>query len=213
MEIKYSNEELDSKTFGKNLIIGLYDEKGEFLKDIIPNVKTIKTLKIPVGIAFKLKTNYKNKSILREMLKDLELPETIEKRNMQTLSTSELIKVQTIIAFLSNANVIILKGIDKLLNYRDLVHLTKALKSHMFNLKKTVIIETTSIDNLITAADRFIITKNNNILYNGHDYKLIPFNSTIQDFVDLANAKGAKLNKYKDESDLLKAIYRSVNRQ
>lgn len=212
MEIKYSYEPIDETIFGRSLIVGFYDKSNQYLETLIPYTKTIKKLNLKVNIELLLKTSRDNRNTLKELTSELEIGHLL-KRNTKTLSTSELIKIQTLEAFLTKSTVIILKDVDTFLNHRDFIRLIKALKNHSYNLKKTVIICSTNIDNIIASSEKYIVVDEGKIIYNSHDYKQIPINSSIKNFVELANKKGAGLNSYKDESDLLKAIFRSVNRK
>lgn len=209
MEIKYTTSPIDKQLFGKNKVCGLYDREHVYLNQLFPNMTKVNLPNIKVSLLFKLKLKTKHKKYLNDILSELEL-DYITKRNIKTLSDSEIIKLQAIYAFLTDSSLIVLTDIDKYLNYRDLANLLKTLKNYIIKLNKTVVFETSKVENMLNNTERYIIVENNSIVYLGDKFKEIPIDYDIKEFVTLANSKGAKLDLYKDESDLLKAIYRSV---
>ena len=69
-----------------------------------------------------------------------------------------------------------------------------------------------NINCIIPNTDYYIITKDNKVVYSGDDINSLPVKTELMEIVDLANKKGAKLKYYKDVNDLLKAIYKNVEK-
>lgn len=214
MEISYTNFELDTQIYGTNELIGLIDKSGDFIYENFYDVRPI-TYNDNLSVALYLKNMpfYKNKKKLTfDMLDEFGITKELQKRSLKKLSTSELLKVLIIKLCSSDAKTIILDSIDSYLSYGDLNAILKTLKNHLPEIKKNVIFMTNKVDNIIQYSSRYIIVEEGKIIYNGNDFKKLPIESSIANFVRLANQKGAALENYKDVNDLLKAIYRSVKR-
>lgn len=210
MEIKYTTFELDPKIFEKNGVNALIDPNGTFIYDNIYDVRTYHpTSVLPAGLFLRFGANIATRKIIFDMLSELEISKELEKRPLKKLSTSEQAKILLIKLCTSNVKNIILEGLDTFFNYKDTIMIIKSLKNHLAATDKTVIVTMNKVDNAIVIADRFLIVRDGKIVYNGKDYTKIE-NTDIKRFTELANAKGAKIKDYKDASDLLKAIYRSV---
>ena len=210
MEIGYSNFELDTEIFLKNEVIGLVDKNSNFIYNRIYGIN-----KMTYNSSYKVSTflgiNGLKKKKLSKNLKDgFGITKDIERKTLNTLSSSELIKVLILKASLLDTNVIILNHIDAYFNERDLKDIFICLKRNKESIGKTIIFSTNKVDNIISNTNYYVITSENRIIYNGNDINTIKEKTHIMDFVDIANKKGAKLQYYKDANDLLKAIYRSV---
>lgn len=213
MEINYTNFELNPKVFGTNCLSGLIDIDSQYLYNNVYDIRSLQyNENLTVTWFLKFGANRKNKKIIFEMLSEFEISEELQKRKLKTLSESELTKVLIIKACISNAKTIILNYIDSILNWRDLNTVLKTIKNHLVEIEKNVIFSTNKIDNIILHSDKYIIVKNNEIIYNGNDITELPIDTEINEFVKLANKKGAKLDYYKEANDLLKAIYRSIKK-
>lgn len=211
MEIKYTNFEIDPKIYGTGEIIGLYDPDNNFIYENFYDERSISyNPLIPVGLFLRFGKGIKDKKVIFDMLSEFEISKELQKKPLGKLSTSELIKVLIIKVALSPAKTIILDSIDSYLNNRDLNTVIKTLKNHLVEIQKSVIFTSNNIDNILTVATRYVIIKDGKIAYNGKDFSKVGVESDIARFTKLANARGAKLKDYKDESDLLKAIYRSI---
>lgn len=210
MEIKYTNFDLDPKLFIKNEINVLVDPNGTFIYDNVYDVKTYApSSALPVGMFLKFGANIAKRKIIFDMLSEFEISKELEKRPLKKLSTSELLRVLLIKLCTSDAKNIILEGLDTYFNYKDMIMIVKTLKNHLVATDKTVVLTTNKVDNGIQCADHYIVIEEGKPIYNGNDYAKIS-GTDIKKFTALANAKGAKIKDYKDPSDLLKAIYRSV---
>lgn len=211
MEIKYTNFEIDPKIYGVGEIIGLYDPENNFIYENFYDERSVSyNPLVPVGLFLRFGKGIKDKKVIFDMLSEFEISKELQKRPLGKLSTSELIKVLIIKVALSPAKTIILDSIDTYLNSRDLNTVIKTLKNHLIEIQKSVIFTSNDIDNLLAVATQYVIIKDGKIAYNGKDFSKVGVETDISIFTKLANAKGAKLKNYKDESDLLKAIYRSI---
>ena len=210
MEITYTNIPLESHYFKKFKINGLYSIDSNYIKLQIVDEKNINiNKKMNVGIFLKY-GNKKNINLISELLKEFDI-EHLQKQKLGELSTTQLIKVITIKELASNHETIILKSVDNYLNTRDLKRYFQILKNHVEKAKKTIIFESTNIDNLSKVCSNITIVSKNQIIFNGDNYDRLPVKTNLMKIADLANKKDAKLDYYKDVNDLLKAIYRSVS--
>lgn len=211
MEIKYTNFYLDSKVYGKNELCGMVDKSGVFLEKSLYDVKRLKyNPNKSVNHFLKFGAPSRVRAIVDEMLGEYEMSKEHRKRKLGTLSESELIKVLSIRAVTSSAKTIILDSIDAGLNWKDLNLVLKTVKRYLKTTDKTAIFSTHTVDNIIVQCDRYMVIKNEQIIYNDKNFDELPEPTETVTFAELANKRGAKIKKYKDANDLLKAIYRSV---
>ena len=210
MEIIYTNNELDTHYFKKYKINGLYSVNTNYLKSLDIDLKEIPiNKKMNTGIFIK-HGNKQRGNIITELLKEFDV-EHLQKQKLGELSTTELIKIIAIKELVSSNETIIFKSIDNYLNTRDLKRFFQILNNHTDKLKKTIIFETTNIDNLSKVCSNIMIVDDKTVLFNGDNFERLPIKTNLMKIADLANKKNAKLDYYKDVNDLLKAIYRSVS--
>ncbi len=206
--VNYTNFKVDPEIYGTNIITGFFDKTGNYLYENLYDIRPVEyNPNIPVKLAFFLK--FANKKLLNSLLSEFEISKEILNRPYRNLSSSELIKILTIDALIGNGKTIVFNAIDTFLNYKDLERLLKITKTHLRGTDKTVIFTTNKIENILLA-DKYIVAENGSIIYNDTNLKTLPVIPETVAFARLANKKGAKLDYYKDTSDLLKAIYRSV---
>lgn len=210
MEIIYTNNELDTHYFKKYKINGLYSVNTNYLKSLDIDLKEIPiNKKMNTGIFIK-HGNKQRGNIITELLKEFDI-EHLQKQKLGDLSTTELIKIIAVKELVSSNETIIFKSIDNYLNTRDLKRFFQILNNHTDKLKKTIIFETTNIDNLSKVCSNIMIVDDKTVLFNGDNFERLPIKTNLMKIADLANKKNAKLDYYKDVNDLLKAIYRSVS--
>ena len=210
MEIIYTNNELDTHYFKKYKINGLYSVNANYLKSLDIDLKEIPiNKKMNTGVFIKHGNKQKG-SIITELLKEFDV-EHLQKQKLGELSTTELIKIIAVKELVSSNETIIFKSIDNFLNTRDLKRFFQILNNHTDKLKKTIIFETTNIDNLSKVCSNIMIVDDKTVLFNGDNFERLPIKTNLMKIADLANKKNAKLDYYKDVNDLLKAIYRSVS--
>ena len=210
MEIIYTNNELDTHYFKKYKINGLYSVNTNYLKSLDIDLKEIPiNKKMNTGIFIK-HGNKQRGNIITELLKEFDI-EHLQKQKLGELSTTELIKIIAVKELVSSNETIIFKSIDNFLNTRDLKRFFQILNNHTDKLKKTIIFETTNIDNLSKVCSNIMIVDDKTVLFNGDNFERLPIKTNLMKIADLANKKNAKLDYYKDVNDLLKAIYRSVS--
>ncbi len=206
--VNYTNFKVDPEIYGTNIIAGLLDKTGNYLYESLYDIRPAEyNPNLPAKLVFFFK--FANKKLLNSLLSDFEISKETLNRPFRNLSSSELIKILTIDLLLSNAKTIVFNSIDTFLNYKDLERLLKITKTYLRDTDKTVIFTTNKIENILLA-DKYIIAENGSIIYNDTNLKTLPIIPETIAFARLANKKGAKLDYYKDASDLLKAIYRSV---
>lgn len=210
MEIIYTNNELDTHYFKKYKINGLYSVNTNYLKSLDIDLKEIPiNKKMNTGIFIK-HGNKQRGNIITELLKEFDV-EHLQKQKLGELSTTELIKIIAVKELVSSNETIVFKSIDNYLNTRDLKRFFQILNNHTDKLKKTIIFETTNIDNLSKVCSNIMIVDDKTVLFNGDNFERLPIKTNLMKIADLANKKNAKLDYYKDVNDLLKAIYRSVS--
>ena len=210
MEIIYTNNELDTHYFKKYKINGLYSINTNYLKTLEISLNEINiNKKMNTGVFLKYGNKQKG-NIIIELLKEFDI-EHLQKQKLNELSSTELIKIVAIKELVGNNETLIFKSIDNYLNTRDLKRFFQVLNNHIDRLKKTIIFETTNIDNLSKVCSNILIVDDKTILFNGDNFERLPIKTNLMKIADLANKKNAKLDYYKDVNDLLKAIYRSVS--
>jgi ABC-type sugar transport system ATPase subunit len=213
MEIEYSNFSVNPKIYGTNEITGIFDPDGDFVYNNFYDIKKIQyNENMSVNMYLKFGINSNNKKTLAKMMSELEFNKSFMQKKLKVLSSSELIKVLVLKSCLSNSKVVFLENIDIYLTNKDLENLLRVIKGSLNEISKTVIFVSNKIDNIVKCTDRYVISENGKIKYNGKDLKELPLKTEIMDFVDLANNKKANVDYYKDINDLLKAIYRSVKK-
>lgn len=214
MEVKYSNIRLDDKIYNTNELSGIFDEDGSFLDGTISDISTLTyNKKFPVMWFLRLGANKDRKKFIPEFLADFEISKELQKRKLEALSESELLKILIIKVCVSSARVVILDRIDSCLNWKDLNTVLKKMRSHAKASGQNILFTTNILDNIVNHSDKYIIIKDNKITYNNKDFSAMPDLTETGKFAEMANKRGADLHKYKDPSDLLKAIYRDVKRR
>lgn len=214
MEIKYTNFGIDDTIFLKNKINGIYSIKDNYIYNNLYNLKEINLPKIiPTKLYLFISTNFNLKKIklLKELINKLELTDQILKQSPSTLSTGEQIKIELIKLLLSKNNVIVLEYIDSYIPTITIKNYFNIIRGYLEEFDKTILIESSNINNIVELSDNYLVYKNKKITYVGNDINKLPIKTNLTTFIDKANKKGAKLNYYKDIKDLLKAIYRNVS--
>lgn len=212
MEIEYSNFALDETTFGKFELVGIIDKHYDFIYNRIYDIKKPEyngNIRAKNYIALEKITN---RDITEKLLNEFELTEDVLSKKLKILSSGELAKILILKLCIGPAKVIILDHIDAYLNNRDLSNILSGIKRYSDNIGKTILFRSNSMDNIVANCSRFIVSRDGEIVYNGTDINKLPEKTDIMRFVDAANEHKAKLQYYKESSDLLKAIYRSVKK-
>ena len=212
MEIKYSNIEPDNKVFQKYELYGFYDKNSDYIANRISDISIIKYDDIKFVGSFLLYYGKKKRELLNSLKDEFKITKDIERKKMCELNSYELASVLFIKLALSKAKVIILDHLDAYLNAADLKQLLLNIRSVITSIDKPVIFVANRIDNIIQNTNNYVIASEDRIIYNGKNIESIHEKTEIMKFVDAANKKGANLKYYKDPSDLLKAIYRSVQK-
>lgn len=214
MEIEYTNFRLDPRTFNTNELSGIYDEDGSFVERSLYDVRKLSyNPKKTVNRFLKFGIKPSKKKIVEDMLAEFEISKELQKRKLSNLSESELIKILIIKVCTSDAKTLILNSIDSCLNWKDLSTVLKKMRAHAQESGQNILFVTNKLDNIIDYSDKYIIVKDDKITFNNKDFSAMPDLTETGIFAELANKRGADLHKYKDPSDLLKAIYRSVKRR
>ena len=211
MEIKYSNYKANPEVFKDKTLTTLIDKTGNYLinniydikEDEITNAKTVKQF-LNIGII------NSNEKFIDELLTELEIEKEALNNKINSLSNGYLIKIIFIKHCIDNTETIILDHIDACLTERDFKLLMKTCRNK--NIAKTIIFIPNNVDNAIMHTKNFVVTEKNTVVYQGTDITKLKIKSEIMDFVDIANKRNANLKYYKEPSDLLKAIYRSVKK-
>ncbi len=209
MEIKYTNFDVDPKVFPKEQVYGIIDSSSNYVYENIYGVERISLPKFSSAKRF-LQQKTTDKKLLESLIEEFEFSKELLKKQVRSLSSSELEKMMFLKVLLSDAKTILLDNIDMVLNYRDLLLILKTSQKYAAKCSKKIIYTTCSPDNLLKHIDHYIVIENELITYSGKDIRKLPVDTELKSFVDKANKKGAKLDYYKDINDLLKAIYRSV---
>lgn len=212
MEIAYSNFALDAKTFGNNSLVGLIDNGTDFIYERVYDIRKLLYNRNARVKAFLHPEKSRKSRVFSEIVDDFDISSEIESKKIGELSHGEFIKVMALKLSLSDAKVVILNHIDTVLTSRELNDILKGIKKHLDELNKTFIFSTNKVDKIVSSCTRYIVVDEEKIQYNGTKFEDLPIKTEICEFVDEANKKHAKLTYYKEVNDLLKAIYRSVEK-
>lgn len=213
MEIEYSNFAIDPNVYGKNELCGLIDTNSNYIYNNFYDIKKLTyNPNVTVNRFLNSLIPSEPKKIVEQAIKEFEFDSSFMKKKLRELSSSELIKVLSIKLLISDAKVIILDHIDTFMSSKDLNQLLKFIRSFLKDTNKSVIFSANRIDNIIPQCTRYLIARDNQLIYNGNDINKLPEKTEIMDFVVMANKKKANLDNYKDINDLLKAVYRSVKK-
>lgn len=158
---------------------------------------------------------------ITDSLRIVSLEETILKRNIQTLSSSEKKLLQIALSLLSNPDLIVFEEpfryLDKY-NEKKIIMLLQRLKEQF---KKTIIIVSEDSNILYKYTNNMIFIKNNEIVFDGKTNELylnvddltknkfdIP---EIVEFTYIAKKKKeVKIDYHKDVRDIIKDIYKHI---
>ena len=158
---------------------------------------------------------------ITDSLKIVSLDESILKRNIQTLSSSEKKLLQIALSLLSNPDLIIFeepfKCLDKY-NEKKLIMLIQRLKEQF---QKTIIIASDDSNILYKYTNKMLFIKNDQISLEGKanevflDVEYLKKNKfnipEIVEFTYLAkNKKEVKIDYHKDVRDIIKDIYKHI---
>lgn len=208
MEIGLSKNDILSRAFEKDEINGLYEIESSLINSyyILGSLINWKTKH------YLLKEKVKNGRLFDTLIKELEISNDILNKRLHVLSSGEYIRVLILKACLSNSKSILLNHIDANLSFGELNNIMKTLRRNLKDIDKTIILSSNSLDNIVPLCTKYIVLNNADVDYAGTNIEMLPVKTEIMKFIDRANDRKAKMSYYKDPSDLLKAIYRSVKK-
>ncbi len=214
MEIEYSRFEVNPEIFGEKLITGVYDLDGNFIYRNLYRLEKLKINNMLTVRSFLLLSsmNKKKYTLAKNLLNDLEITPQMRRKKLVNLAFGDYIKVLIIKMILNSSKTIVLKNIEISFTSKELTNIFHVLRRNLKNYPKKIIYISKNINCIIPNTDYYIITKDNKVVYSGDDINSLPVKTELMEIVDLANKKGAKLKYYKDVNDLLKAIYKNVEK-
>lgn len=159
-----------------------------------------------------------NKKI-QNALKMVGLNEKYLLKPIATFSTTELKKGLLACVLFYNPKIIILDYFEKGFNYKEINYIKKILIKLKNKYQKNIIIVSNDIAKFMDILDTFVIFNKGNIvvsgtnkdLYNEQIYKYIKCPPIIK-FIKLVKEKNINLENYTDINELIKGIYRSVEK-
>lgn len=206
--INYTNFGLDENIYGKNEIIGFFDNTGDYLEKNIYDIKNL-GLNTSIPALWYLTIRNPKRELTQKLLSEFGISKKLIKRPLKKLSTTERLKIELTLVLASNAKTVILDNLDVYFNDQDFTRLIKTMKAYKNEIGKTIIFTSNNPDTIVKA-ERYIVSNDSSIIYDDVNLHTLPIKTNTMLFADLANKKGAKLDYYKEANDLLKAIYRSV---
>lgn len=206
--INYTNFALDENIYGKNEIVGFFDNTGDYLEKNIYDIKNL-GLNISIPALWYLTIRSPKRELTQKLLSEFGISKKLIKRPLKKLSTTERLKIELTLVLASNAKTVILDNLDVYFNDQDFTRLIKTMKAYKNEIGKTIIFTSNNPDTIVKA-ERYIVSNDSSIIYDDVNLHTLPIKTNTMLFADLANKKGAKLDYYKEANDLLKAIYRSV---
>ncbi len=208
MEIGISKKELLNRAFDKKEINGLYE-----IDSCLINSYEVLSAHFNYPVKFYLfLSKIRQKRLYYVLLEELEITDDILNKKIFNLSSGELVKVLILKACLSSCESVLLNHIDTCLSYGQLNSILKCLRRNLKDIDKTIIVSSNNIDNIVPTCTKYIILNNADVDYSGKNIEMLPHKTELMEFVDMANDRKAKMSYYKEPSDLLKAIYRSVKK-
>ena len=208
MEIGITKKEILTHAFDKDKINGLYEIDSCLINSynlVSPHFN------YPVKL-YLLKERIKNRKLYKCLIDELDITPEFLKKRVLYLSSGELIKILIVKACLSSSLSVLLNHIDTQLSYGDLRMILTCLKRNIKEIDKTIVFSSTNLDNIVPLCTKYVVLDNADVDYAGNNIEMLPKKTELMEFVDLANEHKAKMSYYKEPSDLLKAIYRSVKK-
>lgn len=149
----------------------------------------------------------------KNALKMVMLDESALKKQANELSSSELKKVSFAKSLISNKEILVFDYFEKGLNHAEKENYKRLWKKLAEDFNKTILLYTNDLEFLWGIASSIIYVDKDNAIntYEKKDYfKLLDIvdKPSISEFIESLRAKGIKIDDYKNEQDLLKAIYR-----
>lgn len=139
------------------------------------------------------------------------------KQKINTLSSSEKIKVELAILFILNKDVLVLYQFDKYFMEKEIFFFKKLLKKLVSRYHKTIVCVDTSCSFMLDFVERYVVlTEHNGIKVLGKDDVFSPFferyigSAPIVKFVKYVNKNQQRIKPYTDIKELIKEIYREV---
>lgn len=158
------------------------------------------------------------KEKLLKALQVSELNENILAKSFNNLSLCELNKLAIVEALLTKESILILKNINKGLSYRESENLKRVLKK-LQEHGKTVVVITNDIEFLFNLTKHVVFVDKNNVVqeYNpinwfSRDIYNYVAKPPIIDFVEYCRNRNIKIEDVLETKELLKSIYRSVDK-
>ena len=168
------------------------------------------------------KTNIDNchKKILNSLIM-VELDSTYLKRRINTLSSSELRKLNLAIALLNNPKVVILDEANADLDDKALKNLIKIIRILKNRYHKTIIVASNDIEFIHQISDYIYVLDNNKVILEGKKYDVFKKVDILKkSHIKIPNVmlfsyltfkqKKIKLGYRDDINDLIKDIYRNI---
>lgn len=162
------------------------------------------------------KTNCTEKRMLSS-LAFVNLSDSKLSQSMNTLSSSEKIKIELVIQLILNKEQIILYQFDKYFMEKDLFFFKKLFKKLVSRYNKTIVCIETGTSFMLNFVEQFIVlTDKNEIKVFGKEDICSPIlenylkPAPILDFIKYANKNQQRIKPYTDIKELIKEIYREV---
>ena len=211
-EIKYGRRKQDENTSEEKML----DIKknifhvSENSNDMLFNINIKEDIKFYLGEYDGLR--------LGALLKNFNLSEKILENSYLDLSSSEARKILLIIAFMSNAKILILENLNLALDNKSVETLIKELKK-LKRGQKIILITSYNSDFLLHVTDNVIVIDNNNIIKEGNKYEIFSDEKLLEkvslevpkvlEFINKVKVlKNIKLGYRDNTNDLIKDIYR-----
>ena len=156
----------------------------------------------------------------KEILDLLNIKETLKERNINSLSSSQRIKLLLLKIIICDYDTLIINGIFEELDLTNRKNIIKILINLKKFKQKTIIIGTTDIDIIYEFIDNLVIICDNLCLYSENKFSIfennnvnnpkieIPFIKKIENMV--YNKSNINLGDNDNINELIKAIYREV---
>lgn len=155
---------------------------------------------------------------LQEAFKICLLKKEDANKTLNTLSTSEVEKVELLQKILENKEMLILSDFENAFLNKELNYFKNLFKKMVTKYKKTIVFITNKLELVMDIADILLVVENKKVIlelnakdiYYDKIYEYVETPEIIQ-LVKLIRKKHVNMPDYIDIKELIKAIYRSVS--
>ena len=161
---------------------------------------------------------FSTKEKLLKALQVVELNDAICNKDFKNLNIGDINKLAIVESLLTKESLFIFENINKGLNHRECENIKRVLKK-LNEHQKTIVVVTNDVDFLFNLTKHVLVVDKNNVVkpfnpINWFDSDVYNYISKppIIDFIEYCRSRKIKIENALETKELLKSIYRSVNK-